>query len=82
MRLTQTLAVLATTLLAADIASAGPLGIGGGPKPGFEDLPTRTFQDAYGFMIDTRTLLRPTTQAKAASEADYTRTYLSDAPRA
>lgn len=53
-----------------------------GPKPGFEDLPTRTFQDAYGFMIDTRTLLRPTTQAKAASEADYTRTYLSDAPRA
>ena len=36
MRIAPTLAVLAATLVVADIATAGPLGLGGGPKPGFE----------------------------------------------
>lgn len=47
-----------------------------GPKPGFENLPTRTYQDAYGFMIDTRILLRPTVEAMAAVDEAYARTYL------
>ncbi len=52
-----------------------------GPKSGFEDLPARSYQDAYGFMIDTRTLLRPTRQTLQAADSDYAKTYL-DSQRA
>lgn len=55
-----------------------PRGIDHGPKPGFEKLPTRTYQDAWGFMIDTRDRLIPTAAGMAASDESYGRMYVTD----
>ena len=55
-----------------------PRGLDHGPKPGFEKLPTRTYQDAWGFMIDTRDRLVPTEAAMQASDDSYGKMYITD----
>ncbi len=50
-----------------------PRTFGHGPKPGFENLPPRTHQDAWGLMVDTRAILHPTAAAMAASDEGYVR---------
>lgn len=55
-----------------------PRGIGHGPKPGFENQPRRTAQDAWGFMMDTRDILVPTIDAMAACDESYAETWITD----
>jgi homogentisate 1,2-dioxygenase len=48
-----------------------PRGIGHGPKPGFETMPQRASQDAWGLMVDTRLTLKPSTEAARISDRGY-----------
>jgi homogentisate 1,2-dioxygenase len=50
-----------------------PRGFGHGPKPGFENLAPRTYQEAWGLMLDTKAVLRPTAAALAGSDSNYVR---------
>ncbi len=55
-----------------------PRGLDHGPKPGFETTPKRDFQDAWGFMLDTREMLSPTVEAMSACDDSYAETWVKD----
>jgi len=54
-----------------------PQGFDHGPKPGFEGSPPRSYQEAWGLMVDTRAHLRVTLTAQEHMDESYDQMYLT-----